>query len=81
MKIAGLLIAILMSACVIETDDTDDPIEGGGGGSSETYSNHVKLECNGTVLIDRTFTSKQECEDYRSSHSYSCGTIPLTFSC
>jgi len=81
MKIAGLLIAALLTACVIETGP-DEPEPGGGGGSStDEYSNHIKLECNGTVLIDRTFTSKAECEDFRSSHSYSCGPVPLSFSC
>ena len=78
MKLAGLLVAALLSACVIETDGTEDPVESGG---SETYSNHVKLECNGSVLIDRTFTSRTDCEDYRANNSFTCGGVKLTFSC
>jgi hypothetical protein len=78
MKIAGMLIAMVLSGCVIETDDDEGPIESGG---SDTYSNHVKLECNGSVLLDRTFTSKSACESFRESNSYTCGSIELSFSC
>lgn len=46
-----------------------------------TYSNHVKLECHGNVLVDRTFTSREECEDFRDNNSFSCGGIDLTISC
>jgi hypothetical protein len=80
MKIAGMLIAMVLSGCVIETDDDGGPTESGGS-TSETYNNHVKLECNGSVLLDRTFTSKSECESFRESNTYTCGPIELSFSC
>jgi hypothetical protein len=67
----------VLSGCVIESDDDGGPTESG----SETYSNHVKLECNNNVLIDRTFTSKADCESFRESNTFTCGGIELSFSC
>lgn len=81
----GILLAFAMSACVIEEggDDPDwiDDESEGSGSSSSTYSNRVKLECNGSVLVDRTFTVRAECESFRSSNSFYCSGIMLPFGC
>lgn len=53
----------------------------GGGGTDAAYSNKVTLTCNGNVLLDRTFTSKTECEAHRSSNTYMCSGVPLPISC
>lgn len=55
--------------------------DGGGGGTDAAYSNKVTLTCNGTVLLDRTFTSKADCDAHKSQNSYMCSGIPLTISC
>ena len=55
--------------------------DGGGGGTDAGYSNKVTLTCNGTVLLDRTFTSKAECDAHTAQNSYMCSGIALTISC
>lgn len=73
MKAIAFLFAFVMTACVIESDPEPEP--------NSSYENHVKLECNGSVLVDRVFTSQSTCEDFRANNEFYCGTIKLTFSC
>ena len=32
------------------------------GGQTQSYRNHVHLECNGAVLVDQVFTSRAACQ-------------------
>jgi hypothetical protein len=80
MKAIALLIAFSVSACVIESDPDPEPGPDPGG-SSSSYENQIYLECNGSVLVDRTFTSQSACEDFRASNDFYCAGIKLTFSC
>ena len=74
-KLVSLVLALGLVGC--DGGDGDD----GGGGTDAAYSNKVTLTCNGSVLIDRTFTSKAECDAHKAQNSYMCSGIALTFSC
>lgn len=69
LKMLPLLLALGFTGCM--SDDEEE----------ETYSNNVRLTCNGSVLIDRTFTSRTECDAHKASNTYMCGSTTLTFSC
>jgi hypothetical protein len=70
-------LSIVFAACGTSGgDDGDD-----GSNPPPSYSNHVKLECDNQVLVDRTFTSKAECDSYAASHEFTCHTIKLPISC
>jgi len=71
-----LAFAMLVGCTTSGGDDGGDD-----GSTPPTYSNHVMLKCDDQVLIDRTFTSKSECESFASSHEYTCHTIKLPISC
>ncbi|MBA3455873.1 MAG: hypothetical protein H0T42_22440 [Deltaproteobacteria bacterium] len=51
------------------------------GDDEDSYENEVRLTCNGTVLLDRTFTSKAECEAHRAQSTYTCAGVALTITC
>ena len=53
----------------------------GGGSTDAAYSNHIMLTCNGSVLLDMTFTTKAACDSHKAANTYMCGGIPLTISC
>jgi len=76
MKSIAILLAFAVTGCVIESDPDPEPEP-----SSTSYENHVYLECNGSVVVDRTFTSKSSCEDFRANNEFYCGTVKLSFSC
>ena len=52
-----------------------------GEGEGENYENNVRLECNGDVLVDETFTSREACEDFRDDNSFSCAGVDLSINC
>ena len=64
-----------------------DPVVDGEGGIDplslqRTYERLAdRIDTCGSVLIDRTFTARTECEDYRANNSFTCGGVKLTFSC
>jgi hypothetical protein len=79
----GLVLVMALSGCVLDTT-------GGGGDDGSgppdpdpepTYHNHVYLECNGDVLVDQTFTSRDACVDFADGHTFWCGPIKLPVSC
>ena len=72
---SALLMALSFLVSTGCTDDDDD------GGFDESYENQVKLTCNGTVLVDRTFTSRDACETFRDANTFMCSGIELTISC
>jgi hypothetical protein len=57
------------------TEEDDD------GGFDNSYENHVELTCNGSVLVDETFTSREACESFRDSNTFMCGGVELSVSC
>ena len=81
MKTLTMLLAFALSACVIDNGDPEPPSGPGSSSSSSTYENHVKLECNGNVLVDRTFTSKDSCESFRDGNTFYCAGVKLAISC
>jgi len=81
MKTVTVLLAFALSACVLDTGDPDPPGDPGPGSSSSSYENHVRLECNGSVLVDRTFTTKDSCESFRDSNTFYCAGVKMPISC
>jgi hypothetical protein len=84
MKAIALVLAVMTSACVIESgpDGPDDPGPGSSSSSSSSsYENTVHLECNGDVLVDKVFTSKASCEDFAANNTFYCAGIKLSVGC
>jgi hypothetical protein len=75
-KMVSMVLALGLVGC-----DGGGGDDGGGGGTDAAYSNKVMLTCNGTVLLDRTFTTKAECDAHKAQNSYMCSGIALTISC
>jgi hypothetical protein len=75
-KMLSLVLALGLVGC-----DGGDGDDSGGGGTDASYSNHVMLTCNGTVLIDMTFTTKAACDAHKAQNSYMCSGIALTINC
>ena len=76
MVVCGLVVA----GC----DEGDyDFYEGGPSDSyEESYDNVQYLDCNGDVLVDEYFDSREDCERYRDRHGpWSCMGIELDISC
>ena len=68
-KMLPLMLALGFTGCMSDDEEED------------TYSNNVRLTCNGSVLIDRTFTSRAECDAHKAASTYMCGGVALTFNC
>ena len=53
-----------------------------GGGFEEAYDNDVYLDCNGYVLVDEYFDSRDECERYRDQYGpWECYGAEISFNC
>ncbi len=72
------MVSLVLALGLVGCDGGGDD---GGGGMDAAYSNKVTLSCNGTVLLDRTFTSKAECDAHKAQNSYMCAGSALTISC
>jgi hypothetical protein len=81
MKAIAILVAVMTSACVIEPADPDPDPSSSSSSTTEEYENHVYLECNGSVLVDKTFTSKASCQDFAASNTFYCSGIKMPVSC
>ena len=70
MKTALLTSLFLVFACSGDDEMSND------------YSNRVILQCgDGDPLLDRTFTSLEECETFADDNSFECNDVPLTIDC
>jgi len=50
--------------------------------NEESYENDQFIECNGDVLVDKSFDSLDDCERYRDRHGpWVCEGIELDISC
>lgn len=92
MKLLTIVLALSLfstTACVVAVDgedDTPDWVDEDDSSGSDTnggssYSNRVKLECNGDVMVDRVFTDRAACQSFASSNEFYCGSIRLPISC
>lgn len=76
MKLGMLALVVGLVGCTSNGGGDDGPSS-----PDAAYSNHVMLTCNGSVLVDMTFTTKASCDAFKAQNSYMCSGIPLTFSC
>lgn len=72
---AACMAVALATTCSIGCADEDD------GGFDDSYENQVRLTCNGNVLVDRTFTSRDACETFRDANTFECSGIELSVNC
>lgn len=70
-----------LSAALLAVATTGMLATGCGDDEGDSYENHVELTCNGSVIVDETFTSFEACADFRDSNTFMCGSIELTVSC
>jgi hypothetical protein len=47
----------------------------------ESYSNRIHLECNGQLLVDQAFSSRDACTRFVASHVFKCSGLELPMSC
>jgi hypothetical protein len=49
--------------------------------SSSHYEKHVVLMCMDEILVDETFTSREECEAFQEENTFTCQGAELSFEC
>lgn len=75
---ASLVLALVLVGC----PSTSGGGEPGSDDESREYENHVYFNCNGTVLVDRTFTSRAACESFADDFGVVyCGSTKFQVSC
>ena len=68
--------ALFLSSVACDSEPGD-----GGSSNGDSYSNSAYIECNGEVLVDEEFDSKEECERYRDRGPWDCQGLDMDFSC
>ena len=49
--------------------------------SRKKYKNNVRFECNGSVLIDETFHSFEQCDQFRRNNKFECSGMRVPINC
>jgi hypothetical protein len=77
----GLLKAVALIGLAAAAEGLEDGSGGGGTVEQQSYSNRVRLACNGDVLYDREFTDRQACLAAEASTELHCGGVRMRFGC
>jgi hypothetical protein len=78
----NLVIAFVVAVALVGGCNSGGGSPNPGDDEPDSYENHVYFSCNGTVLADRTFTSKPACEAFAEEFGIQyCGTTKFQVSC